>query len=65
VSIVKAVNANAVKAVLPPIIDSIRNAQKWQEKITDLTLIEELIKSSPAQLAFRVTELIPIVSEAM
>ncbi|TVY43118.1 Elongation factor [Lachnellula subtilissima] len=65
VSIVKAVNANAVKAVLPPIIDSIRNAQKWQEKICDLTCIEELIKSSPAQLAFRVPELIPIVSEAM
>ncbi|TVY75695.1 Elongation factor [Lachnellula suecica] len=65
VSIVKAVNANAVKAVLPHIIDSVRNAQKWQEKICDLTLIEEMVKSSPAQLAYRVPELIPIVSEAM
>src|SRR3954466_1116540 len=32
-AIVKAVNANAVKAVLPPIINSILTAQKWQEKI--------------------------------
>jgi elongation factor 3 len=45
-SIVKAVNANAVKAILPPIIKSILTAQKWQEKITGLTCIEALVESS-------------------
>jgi elongation factor 3 len=64
-AIVKAVNANAVKAVLPPIIKSILTAQKWQEKITGLTLIEALVVSAPAQLALRVPDLIPVVSESM
>ncbi|TKA81984.1 Elongation factor 3 [Cryomyces minteri] len=65
VSIVQASNANAVKAVLPPIIHSLRNAQKWQEKMADLQCIETLCQSAPAQLAFRVPDLIPVVSEAM
>src|SRR4051812_5450458 len=46
-SIVKAVNANAVKAILPPIINSILTAQKWPEKITGLSCIEALVTSSP------------------
>jgi elongation factor 3 len=64
-AIVKGVNANAVKAVLPPIINSILTAQKWQEKITGLTCIEALVESSPSQLALRVPDLIPVVSESM
>ncbi len=64
-AIIKAVNANAVKAVLPPIIKSILTAQKWQEKITGLTLIEALVESAPTQLALRVPDLIPVVSESM
>lgn len=64
-SIVKAVNANAVKAVLPPIINSILTAQKWQEKITGLSCVEALVESAPAQLALRVPDLIPVVSESM
>jgi elongation factor 3 len=65
ISIVKAVNANAVKAILPPIISSILTAQKWPEKITGLQCIETLVASSPAQLALRVPDLIPVVSESM
>lgn len=64
-AIVKAINANAVKAVLPAIIKSILNAQKWVEKITGLQCIEALVESAPAQLAFRVPDLIPVVSESM
>jgi len=64
-SITKAVNANAVKLLIPHFIESIRNAQKWPEKMTDLECIEALCEVSPAQTAFRVPELIPIVSEAM
>lgn len=64
-AIVKALNANAVKAALPPIINSIITSQKWQEKITGLMCIEALVESSPIQLAFRVPDLIPVVSESM
>lgn len=65
VSIVKAINPNAVKAVLPTIITSIRTAQKWAEKMSDLQCIEALVESAPVQLAVRVPDLIPVVSEAM
>lgn len=64
-AIVKAANANAVKAIIPHIIQSLENAQKWPEKMTDLKLIEILCESAPAQLAFRVPDLIPVVSAAM
>lgn len=64
-SIVKCTNANAVKAILPHIIKSIRNAQKWQEKICGLDCIESLCETSPAQTAYRVPDLIPVVSETM
>lgn len=64
-AIVEASNANAVKAVIPAIIHSLRNAQKWPEKMADLKCIEILCKSAPAQLAFRVPDLIPVISEAM
>jgi elongation factor 3 len=64
-AIVKAANSNAVKAVLPPIINSLRTAQKWPEKMADLKLIELLAVSAPLQLALRVPDLIPVISEAM
>ncbi|OBT77366.1 elongation factor EF-3 [Pseudogymnoascus sp. 05NY08] len=65
IAIVKGVNANGVKALLPPIINSILTAQKWQEKITGLTCIEALVETSASQLALRVPDLIPVVSESM
>lgn len=64
-AIVKAVNPNGVKAILPPIIKSILTAQKWPEKMTGLLCIEALVESAPAQLALRVPDLIPVVSESM
>ncbi|EON63628.1 elongation factor 3 [Coniosporium apollinis CBS 100218] len=64
-AIVEASNANAVKAVIPHLVHSLRNAQKWPEKMTDLQCIEALAASAPAQMAFRVPDLIPVISEAM
>jgi len=64
-AIVKAVNPNAVKAVMPPVINSILTAQKWQEKQTGLSIIEALVASAPTQLSFRVPDLLPVVSESM
>lgn len=65
VAIVQAINPNSVKAVLPPIINSMLSAQKWPEKMTALKCVETLVETAPAQLAFRVPELIPVVSESM
>jgi elongation factor 3 len=64
-AIVQAVTGNAVKAVVPPILESIQTAQKWQEKMAALTCLEALIETSPAQLSFQVPALIPVISEAM
>lgn len=64
-AIAGALNANAVKAALPSIMESIRNAQKWPEKMIALDFIDTLVKTSPAQLAYRVPELIPVISESM
>lgn len=64
-AIVEGGNPNAVKAVLPTIIKSLRSAQKWPEKMCALQCIEVLSKKAPAQTAYRVPDLIPVVSEAM
>jgi len=64
-AIVRAANPNAVKALVPHFIESIHNAQKWPEKMCDLECIELLAEIAPAQTAFRVPDLLPIVSEAM
>jgi elongation factor 3 len=65
ISIAGALTGNACKAALPAIMESIRNAQKWPEKMAALDFIDALIKSAPAQLAYRVPDLIPVVSESM
>ncbi|KAI9882945.1 MAG: translation elongation factor EF-3 [Watsoniomyces obsoletus] len=65
IAVTKAINPNAVKAVLPTIVKSILTAQKWPEKMTGLKCIEALVESAPAQLAYRVPDLIPVVSESM
>ncbi|KAK0732069.1 armadillo-type protein [Lasiosphaeris hirsuta] len=64
-AIAEALNPNAIKAALPALIDSLRNAQKWPEKMTALDFIDSLIRTAPAQVALRVPELIPVISEAM
>ena len=64
-AIAEAINPNAVKATLPALIDSLRNAQKWPEKMAALDFLDTLIRTAPAQTSLRVPELIPVVSEAM
>ncbi|KAL4911885.1 P-loop containing nucleoside triphosphate hydrolase protein [Aspergillus aurantiobrunneus] len=65
IAIVKGINGNAVKAVLPTVLASLENEKNQGEKDTALDCIIELVKSSPAQLAFRVPDLIPVLSAAM
>ncbi|KAK8052201.1 mRNA-nucleus export ATPase (Elf1) [Apiospora rasikravindrae] len=64
-AIMEAINPNAVKAVLPHIMNSILTAMKWPEKMAALDCIDTLVRVAPAQLAYRVPELIPCVSESM
>ncbi|KAK4457808.1 putative fungal-specific cytosolic translation elongation factor 3 [Cladorrhinum samala] len=64
-AIAEGINPNAVKAVLPALIDSLRNAQKWPEKMTVLDFIEVLVRTAPVQTGLLVPELIPVISEAM
>ncbi|KAI5287754.1 translational elongation factor EF-1 alpha [Ascosphaera aggregata] len=65
IALVRAINGNAVKAVMPKIITSLREANKWPEKLCALHCVEALVETAPAQLSFRVPDLIPVVSEAM
>jgi elongation factor 3 len=65
IMITRSANANANKAMIPHYIHSLRNAQKWPEKMADLKCIEALAEASPAQASFRVPDLIPIISETM
>ncbi|KAL6808940.1 armadillo-type protein [Trichoderma sp. SZMC 28013] len=64
-AIASAINGNAVKSALPYLMESIRTAQKWPEKMAALDFILALVKTAPAQLSYRVPDLIPVVSEAM
>ncbi|QLL32097.1 hypothetical protein HG536_0C02660 [Torulaspora globosa] len=65
VSIVKAVNPIAVKALLPHLTTALSNTNKWQEKVAILAAISELVDSAKTQVALRMPELIPVLSEAM
>jgi len=65
IAIVQAVNPNAVKAVVTPLLESLANAQKWPEKMAALDCINILVETAPAQLGYQVPTLIPVISEAM
>ena len=64
-AIAESLSPNAVKAALPPVLESLRNAQKFPERLLALDFIDSLIRTSQVQMGTRVPELIPAVSEAM
>ncbi|KAI0193859.1 ABC transporter [Astrocystis sublimbata] len=64
-AIIEAINPNSIKAALPHLTNSILTAQKWPEKMTALDCIDTLVRTAPAQLAYRVPALIPVISESM
>lgn len=65
IAIFKGINGNAVKAILPTILESLDMRKNTGEKLAALDCITELVRSAPAQLAFRVPDLIPVLSAAM
>ena len=66
---VKAIATNitprAVKAILPALLDRTANSNKWTEKIAALEAISILVDVARDQIALRMPELIPVLSEAM
>lgn len=64
-AVVKAVNPVAVKALLPHLTTALSNTNKWQEKVSILAAIAALVDSAKTQIALRMPELIPVLSEAM
>ncbi|KAA8917209.1 hypothetical protein TRICI_000660 [Trichomonascus ciferrii] len=61
----KNVTPRAVKAILPHLTNSIANSNKWTEKVAALESISLLVDAARDQVALRMPELIPVLSEAM
>ncbi|VEU22238.1 DEKNAAC103242 [Brettanomyces naardenensis] len=64
-ALARAVTPFSIKYILPDLIDALSNTSKWQEKIADLKAISILVDTGKAQMALRMPELIPVLSEAM
>ena len=65
ISIVNAVNPVAIKALLPHLTNAIVETNKWQEKIAILAAISAMVDAAKDQVALRMPELIPVLSETM
>ena len=64
-AIANAVNPVAVKAFLPHLIHSLETTNKWKEKVAILEVISALVDAAKEQIALRMPELIPVLSESM
>lgn len=64
-ALAKNVTPRAIKAFLPHLTDRVANSNKWTEKIAALEAISILVDTARDQVALRMTELIPVLSEAM
>lgn len=59
------VTPRAIKAYLPLLTAAITETNKWTEKVAALEAISILVDTARAQIALRMPELIPVLSEAM
>ncbi|AAS50338.2 AAL028Wp [Eremothecium gossypii ATCC 10895] len=64
-AIVKAIDPVAIKVILPHLTKSLVTTNKWQEKVSVLAAISALVDAAKTQVALRMPELIPVLSEAM
>lgn len=64
-AISKAVTPSAIKALLPSLLENLVNTNKWTEKIAILRSVSQLVDTAKDQVALRMPELIPVLSEAM
>lgn len=64
-ALAKAIDPMSVKVFLPFLTASLSSTSKWQEKVADLAAISILVDTAKTQVALRMPELIPVLSEAM
>lgn len=62
---VEKMNPWAAALVLPALLHEIQTAGKWQMKTGSLTVLNQLVKSAPAQIARLTPDIVPILSEAI
>ena len=55
----------ATAQILPPVLTQIKTAGKWQVKTGCLLVLNELVKTAPAQTAALTPDIIPVLSEAI
>ena len=55
----------ATAQIIPPVLTQIKSAGKWQVKTGCLLVLNELVKSAPAQTAALTPDIIPVLSEAI
>ena len=55
----------ATAQILPPVLTQIKSAGKWQVKTGCLLILNELVKSAPAQTAALTPDIIPVLSDAI
>lgn len=65
IAVAEALNANSIKTIIEPLGNSIKDAQKWPEKMLALDILDKLIETAPVQTTYRVPDLLPVISEAM
>lgn len=64
-SFVKTMNPWAVATVLPPLLNQIKTAGKWQVKTGSLELINTLVKAHPEQMGKSMPVLVPVLADAV
>lgn len=64
-AIATAVTPTAIKALLPALMSNLSSTNKWTEKVSILKAVSQLVDTAKAQIALRMPELIPALSESM
>lgn len=64
-AISKAITPTSIKVILPKLLESLTATNKWTEKVAILKAVEQLVDTAKAQIALRMPELIPVLSETM
>jgi elongation factor 3 len=64
-AIATAVTPTAIKVILPKLLESLTTTNKWTEKIAILQAVSQLVDTAKDQIALRMPELIPVLSESM
>lgn len=64
-AVATAVTPTAIKALLPALMENLSTTNKWTEKVSILKAVSQLVDTAKAQIALRMPELIPALSESM